>query len=791
MAEQKPKGWVYAKDKWGDKTYIHPDDVEQAAAEGYEIKGEFGEAVDKYVEENAGLSGTAKVFLGQMADEAALGIPELVYDKTQSPLDVAKKEALKKAHAGANLAGGVTGFAGSMIYGGPLFKGAAKAGEKVTEGVAKVLGAKAAEKVGETTLKKIAKDIVAKGAGTGVEGAILSTPYAMTEAALGDPDDAAETLMYGIGVGSLFGGAGAMVGGLKKLASESKIATEAREKLSNALKESKDLKGLAEDKAVEALNPNLGQREKLKALEEVIDDTGDIVTIKPTENLKRIGRDLLDNDIITAFGSKAEMRDRLAAKTATLREEIGRTLDTIDTKFAPLISTEELVNRVRKNISENEYFSTAAFKPYKERLEKQFENLLASGPALTLRQANREKAAFQEIAGAAYKSMNAGIDVSTAKLIAEIPKEINKTIRSTISSVDKEAAQSLMEKQRLLGNLTQAEKIAEKSAAREAVNNDFGLTSIITGAGGLTAGAVIGGAPLAIGAGLVGLLGRQLARKYGDQMVASALNRNKGLLFTEQAMKRAANKLDMIPETLKRMSSNRPKKKTMAIDAFNRMFRPENQKQEKMDRAKDLESARLKLSDWVMNSDLSSKKMAEITGPIESEGAAKIASSLNTKMTGAVNYLLQAIPKNPRVETPFHPKVKWKPSDYEVQQFMNKVAVVEDPFVVVDALEDGTLTRSHMDALKAVYPGMHAYIVDKVQSEAISNPVELPYDKRIKLSLIMGAPIDPSMAQDKVQYYQSAFVPAEKPAPAQTGGQFSAKVSLPGSEPTPTDMMSM
>jgi hypothetical protein len=780
----KPKGWVYAKDEWGDPTYVHPDDVEKASAEGYEIKGEFGEKVDNYVEENKGLKGRAKVFLGQMADEFALGVPELIYDKTKTPLEVAQKEALKKQYSAANIAGGVTGFGAGLVVGAPLFKGAAAVGEKATEGVAKILGAKAAGEVGKTTLKNIAKNIVAKGAGTGVEGAILSSPYAFTEAALGDPDDAAETLMFGVGVGSLFGGGGALLSGARKLTSESKIINEAQEKISKALKESKDLKGMAEDKALEALNPNLGQRERLKALEEVVDDLGETVTLKPTENLKVIGRDLLDNDIVTAFGSKQDMYDKLSSKTAELRDSIGKTFDELDAKFQPLIKTEDIVNNVRKAIDENPYFGTAAFKPYKERLEKQYENLLASGETLTLRQANREKAAFQEIAQSAYKSMNAGMDISTAKLIAEIPKEINKTIRSTVKSLDPEVSKELMEKQRLLGNLTQAEKIAEKSAAREAVNNDFSLTSIITGAGGATAGAVLGGAPVAIGLGLAGLLGRQIARKYGDQFLATALNKNMGLAFAEKAMARAQDKIDNISGALTRMSKNQVNKKTASVDAFNRMFRPENQKEEKMNRAKQLETARAKLSEWVMDPDTSGRKTAELVSGLESTGAPKIAASLNQKMNTAVTYLLKEIPKPTSVPTPFHKKVEWKPSDYEVHEFMNKVAVVEDPFVVIDALEDGTLSKSHMSALKEVYPKIYEYIVDRVMKEAINNPVELPYDKRIKLSLIMGAPIDPSLKPDKVQYYQETFKGKEEPSQGQLPGQvsseaFKADVQLP------------
>jgi len=127
-------------------------------------------------------------------------------------------------------------------------------------------------------------------------------------------------------------------------------------------------------------------------------------------------------------------------------------------------------------------------------------------------------------------------------------------IRQTTRRLDVEAAETLIEKQRLLGNLTQAENIARKSAAREARNNDFGLTSINLGAGGIAGGAIIGGPVGAVIGGLIPMLGRELARRYGDQTMAVALNKYGGMLFTEQAMKKSAEKIDRLPEIIKRMS---------------------------------------------------------------------------------------------------------------------------------------------------------------------------------------------------------------------------------------------
>lgn len=198
----------------GERGTVPSENVGEAVRAGYKVETPSQRAVREYVDEHKGLKSALGVGLGQLADEAALGLPELIMDKTADPLQVAKKEALKKEHELANLAGGIAGFAGSLFLGGPLWKGAAKAGEKTAAMLAEKLAVTSGEEVAKRTLSRAAKDVLktmaAKSAGAGVEGAVVSMPHAITEAALGDPDDAAETVLAGVGVGSLLGGGGVL-----------------------------------------------------------------------------------------------------------------------------------------------------------------------------------------------------------------------------------------------------------------------------------------------------------------------------------------------------------------------------------------------------------------------------------------------------------------------------------------------------------------------------------------------------------------------------------------------------
>lgn len=203
----------------GSYATIPSENIKYALSQGYKVFTPTMSAVDDAVSSNQNLAGTAKVFGSQFIDQLGLGIPELIYNKTQDPLAVAQYEAIKKDHEAANILGNTLGFAGSLYTGAPIFKGAAAIGDVAASQVASRLGVDLAGDVGTRTLGNMAKQIVAKTAGSSAEGMALFAPHAATEAVLGDPEQAGETLLSGLGTGALFGLGGQAAKGLLKLGS--------------------------------------------------------------------------------------------------------------------------------------------------------------------------------------------------------------------------------------------------------------------------------------------------------------------------------------------------------------------------------------------------------------------------------------------------------------------------------------------------------------------------------------------------------------------------------------------
>lgn len=759
-------------DPSGTPVNLASESVPDAIAAGYKPLSPTDEVVQRYVDENKGLKGTLKVAIGQAVDEAAMGIPETIYDRTADPLEVAKKEALKKDHNLANTLGGIAGFGGSLLYGGPLFKGAAKAGELTTKALGEVLATKiastAGEEVGKRTIKRvafdIAKDLTAKGAGGAVEGAVLSAPRAVTEAALGDPDDAAETLMSGLEFGGILGGAGSLT---KKLTGA--IANKVRQSALNetgleATSTWGDIfKGKANQKAVEALNPTLAQIKK----------------IKNTKDIDQLGQFLREEGIVTPLAKQQDMYDRLVQKTDEIGQAQGDLIKSFDDRIMnegltdALIDPKDLAEKIRTQVKDK-FGDKFAYKAPLASFEKQLDDMATSPSLWTIGEANAQKSAL----GKVIKTW--GLDKSAEKTLSEdIYKGINSEVKNKIKThFGQDALDQLETLNKKYGYLEEAEKIASNSAARDAKNNDFGLTSWMAAGGGALAGGPIGAA--------VGLLGREGTRRYGNQIMSAVYDKAAGLLFAEQAMKKVAEKMDTIPEILKRMNETKAGPlKTIGTDALLRSRAPdadinENKQHSVEERTKALDEINKQASKWVSNPEALTDHIASLTTPLSNGGAPQIGAALSSKMINGLSYLNTQIPKPVKPPSPFVKEVKFRPSDHAMAAFEQKLSVVRDPFQVLHELEHGTLTKNHMDALQAVYPGIARMIKERITKAAYKNPKPMDYSKRLKLSLILGTSLDDSTKPESVQYYQQTYANPDQAAAAQAqeNGGFKAQVEI-------------
>lgn len=767
----------------GEDGFIPAENVAEAIKAGYRIKTGIQNQAEAYADENDGLAGAIKTFGMQALDETAMGIPEMVADATQDPLEVAKREELKKRHDIANAAGGITGFGASLLYGGPLWKGAAKAGQKTTALLAEKIVQKSAGEVSKSAAKRIARGMLEKTApkvaGGAVEGVIATSPIAITEAALGDPEAAAESILAGMGIGGIFGGimgaSGAMGARFKNMAKDTKVAREFREHVDDVLRtgsfENNKLRDKAYEHAFEVLDPKKHHIKKLSSTEVVEDEFGNAISVARTRDQRAIGKDLMEDGILEGMPNIDDVADRLSTRVAQYRDDIAEAFKKLDDTYPQAqVAVGDVADTIRQKVIPQLRKNKAITREV-DRLEKELDILAEGGEMLSLTEANTLKSQYQKQIG----DMALTESTSFKELLNEIPKELNRKIRSTIGEIDKSALDDLVRKQQKMGNLKAAEKIAIDRAQASTANNDFGLTSFITGVGGAS---VFDGGLSSIAAGIAAGGGREFLRRKGDLLLAKGYDRVGGLLFAENAMARTAKEIDRIPKILDRMAKGTKevteRGRAASVPAIVRLFKEDSPKHMQpaaqapsgggspmqmlpVPKLKPLKRLQDENGTLANNPQRLMDRLAELTEPFTASGAPMTGASLSARMAQAVQYINQIMPKPPRAKSPFAPAVEWEPSDHEMAAFNQKLDVIMDPFVTLDELEAGTLTRNHVEALKTIYPVIFAAMQRKVL-ETVTNGVEpVPYADRVKLSMLMQTPMDPTMERKAIASYQAAF----------------------------------
>lgn len=119
---------------------------------------------------------------------------------------------------------------------------------------------------------------------------------------------------------------------------------------------------------------------------------------------------------------------------------------------------------------------------------------------------------------------------------------------------------------------------------------------------------------------------------------------------------------------------------------------------------------------------------------------------LATNMKG-INYLASKIPPSGnRLASILPPRAKTTVPAADRIRFTRVLRAVQDPLTVIDDLKDGRITKDAVDAVKVVYPRIYSKMVETVVTELQNNPEALPYREKVKLSVMLGMPLHPSMA---------------------------------------------
>jgi|GEM_PF-4715462 len=707
---------------------VPEENIQRALQLGYTLDTPENAAVREYVDERKGLSGAAQVALTSFANQALFGVPEIIQNKTGSSLEVAKREALAKEHEFAQGVGGVSGFGASLFVGGPLFKAGAKAGalaeQAVTRGLA---GRLAAEGVGDVAAQSLARTLVQKTAASaakmGVEGATVAAPQAITEAALGDPEQAAEALLFGAGAGAALGVVG---GGAKEL-------------FSRAVKKAGGagiaLEKYADEQALKSLDP----------LKKISDRLSEIPEAGRT--LRELG---LTRQVNEDFAN-------LATRAKSAKGDVGGRIDEIYGEVKTGFSGEAMTEKLRNDIL-TPLADKVGYAGHAKKVSAYIDDFADKYGA---REVNAQELVQvrRDLDGLIYGERMPGPEQIDKQYKAA--RDIFKDVLD--SRVESElGAEKLSELKKLNNQFRVAvlvDKAAEQNVGRAISNRTNSLTDYMLGGAQSVTGATVGGAlggPIGglVGGGvsqLVGMMGNKYLRSNYNSIASSAAEKL-GLLFTEQTMRKAALEADRIPSVLESLASQ----KTFVSGARSS---PDGHL-EAIFGTKEYQAIADKLSAAMANPESFATEVGKVSAGIADGGAPGIAKAYTQKQIDALQYLHDALPKPSAPRDAFAKAAPWAPTKSEWADFSRRAETVLNPYVVFDRIADGTLSRAHLESLERVYPKLLEDVQKRIVEEsARKNPPVLDYAQRASIRLLMGDVAKPQNWQATFSAGPSAAAP--------------------------------
>lgn len=724
----------------------------------------------QFLKENEGIGGGIWSGLYGAVDEATFGVGSALH-KGLDPEGAARAEALMNEYKAEAYTGRGLGFLGTMLYGGEVLQPVAKAGMLAERGVAKVLTSVAEKEiatklVGEGMSHAAAaaiarptyKAIATSAAKLGVEGATMSAPKAITEAVLGDPLEAAETLAYGFGGGALLGGIGAVGSKLGQLSKEAlKLGDGA---LIDTVRGG--LEGLSyklQAKNAGALKSNVSKlgAERVEASSRLLTEEGFL-----NQGVKSLGQ--VTDDVERAAQSGWQKMDE-AMNALDSNVDKLRVMEPMEGRTSLLDDLNKMRDEMKFSSGANAYKADLLDESI-DSLSKDLRSIADSATPTRdlqeLRRAMDQKLKFnaqgvpaqeafkQEIRGVFNTKLNQLVEDAAIKL--EMP----------------EIAAQWKQGNKLYSAASDYRSFLQNRENADIGNNLFGLNDNIAGTAGIV-GAIshLNPAPLALP-----LAKKAIETSYGQTAIASALYRlskaggdKAGIALAAETMAHAQSQIDEIPKVLKRLGTQQ--KLSLGTNrALGEFLGKTTSKPTLEERKKYAEELSQKIKVMSMDPETTAKQLAELANPL-TLGAPKVSEAYVQQKMKTYEYILSILPKNSTDNSlnPFQ-KPKYNISDQQLTTLEKTIEVINNPFVVIKSLENGTLSKPQMEALKNIYPIIYEQMRGKIMESAYDGNENMPYDARLKLSLLMGEPLDNSIGQTKS--YQQTFASPEQNAPAKS-----------------------
>ena len=472
--------------------------------------------------------------------------------------------------------------------------------------------------------------------------------------------------------------------------------------------------------------------------------------------------------------SGSEESKLLSSSNSDIRKALNTPKSLSETGLSKQLQTQETA---LKNILKNKEALTAEFEAVNNRIVEQLKQKIAEAPI--------EAATKIELSGKALDRYKQIADVRVARKIKalEVPREV---VESMIGKIESGAVRGQSETafSKLDGLLDANQKLQEQvkglasgraAAGQPSVFEDIAHGAMLSGGTALLAPLLGPAAPLAA---------HKLARA-GTDFIFKRLG-NAGAAVGE----RAGKAVDAFLSLSKAAQKPAP---VLATKVLNAVRFGQSQDEDKGRSLADAFKARSQeLREQTMY-------MADGKAALRPEARERLgdrlagvravdpmlADKLETVAARKVEYLANKVPRRPDIGGVQLGPDKWQPSDMKMREFARIVHALEDPAGVVERMATGQITPEEASAIREVFPDMFSRIKMGMISALPQLRKQLPYDRRVALSIFTGVPIDPAMDPKILSVLQSQF--EEEPGSEQGTQQPTAAPQFGSiSKPEPT-----
>lgn len=384
---------------------------------------------------------------------------------------------------------------------------------------------------------------------------------------------------------------------------------------------------------------------------------------------------------------------------------------------------------------------------------------------------------FAELGEDAYNSALKSSERRQARSFQKLGNELRDFITGQVAPElgDDVAAKYIQAKERseagfFIEKAAKARRGKPEQSIRQALSQQYGSTAgqAIAAAGSVAGQAIFGSAAGALGVGLVAPLAARLARPSFERGAGRLLElANRGANI-EARITKAVEKAFAVAGrgatgvALEASEANKKRKGRSPQPTTDEIL----QRQVGETRAAAYERVRKNVQEAIAIDP--APRYADIAAVAPETAKHMIATEQR-----ALNFLADKLGVSRELSNPVMARVSNEPppTPDQIRRHALYLMTTQNPSAAIDALEDGTLRHEQVEVLKEVAPKLY----EKMRGGAIAHLLtlkhDLPYQRRVKLSLLLELPLDPGLRPAAVAATQSIYLPVNQKEPEGGGSQ--------------------